>query len=69
VAVSGQQGAQKSGAVLIREVQHGLGDSGFAGLRGPEALAQLPAAERQAWHKLWVDLADTPVRAEETTPL
>jgi Flp pilus assembly protein TadD len=32
-------------------------DSGFAGVRGPEALAKLPATERQAWQQLWNDVA------------
>jgi hypothetical protein len=36
----------------------------FAGVRGPEALAKLPEAERQAWHKLWADVADLLARAE-----
>jgi hypothetical protein len=44
-----------------------LGDPGFAGLREPEALARLPEAERQAWHQLWVDVADTLARAWRTT--
>src|SRR5215831_1124657 len=31
-------------------------------------LAGLPAGERQAWQKLWADVADTLARAEGTTP-
>jgi hypothetical protein len=42
-----------------------LWDTPFARVRGPEALAWLPAAERQAWQKLWVDVADTLARAGE----
>jgi hypothetical protein len=37
-------------------------------VRGPEALARLPAAERQAWQMLWEDVAATLARAEGTTP-
>jgi hypothetical protein len=36
----------------------------LAGVRGPEALARLPAAERQAWQTFWADVADTLARAE-----
>jgi hypothetical protein len=38
-------------------------DTPFAGVRGPEALARLPAAERQKWQELWTDIADTLARA------
>jgi hypothetical protein len=40
----------------------------FAGVRGPDSLGRLPAAERLAWHKLWADVADTLARAEGTAP-
>ncbi len=44
-------------------------DPDLAGVRGPEALAQLPEAERQAWKKLWDDAADVLARAQaKTTP-
>src|SRR5262249_46055014 len=43
-------------------------DPHFNGVRGPEALARLPEAERQAWHKLWADVADTLARAEGSAP-
>ncbi len=38
-------------------------DSDLAGVRGPEALAMLPEAERQPWQKLWDDVADALARA------
>jgi tetratricopeptide (TPR) repeat protein/serine/threonine protein kinase len=34
-----------------------LADADLAGVRGPEALAKLPAAERQLWQRLWEDVA------------
>jgi serine/threonine-protein kinase len=57
--------AQEPGKVraVARDVQDWLWDSPFAGVRGPEALARLPAAERQAWQELWTDIADTLARA------
>jgi Flp pilus assembly protein TadD len=36
----------------------------LAGVRGPEALAKLPEAERQAWHKFWDDAGDMLARAQ-----
>jgi hypothetical protein len=45
-----------------------LEDPHFAGVREPNGLARLPAAERQAWHKLWTDVADARARAQGTTP-
>jgi tetratricopeptide (TPR) repeat protein len=47
-------------------MQHWLADTDFAGVRGSEALAKLPEAERQPWQKLWDDVADTLKRAEES---
>jgi hypothetical protein len=45
-----------------------LTDPYFDGVREPEALALVPEAERQAWHKLWTDVAATLARADGTTP-
>jgi tetratricopeptide (TPR) repeat protein len=50
-------------------VRHALEAPDFAGVRGPEALARLPEAERQSWHRLWDDAADMLARAQsKTTP-
>ena len=54
-----------SRAAVARTLQHWLVDPDFAGVRGPEALARLPEAERQAWQKLWDDVADMLARAQE----
>src|SRR5262249_36834515 len=40
----------------------------FAGVRGPDALARLPKAERQEWQKLWAEVADTLARAGTIPP-
>jgi hypothetical protein len=38
-------------------------------VRGPDALAQLPQAEREGWRKLWADVAATLARAQgQRTP-
>jgi tetratricopeptide (TPR) repeat protein/serine/threonine protein kinase len=54
----------RSAARVAKALQHCLADSDLSGVRGPEALAQLPDAERQLWHQLWVDVADTLARAQ-----
>jgi hypothetical protein len=46
-------------------MRHWPRDPDFNGVRGPEALAQLPQAERAGWHKLWADVAATLARAQE----
>jgi hypothetical protein len=37
-------------------MQHWLTDGDFAGVRGRDALAQLPKGERQDWESLWSDV-------------
>jgi hypothetical protein len=53
--------------IVAGSLRHWLRDPHFDGVRGPEALARLPAAERTAWQKLWADVADMLARAEGTT--
>jgi hypothetical protein len=53
--------------VVACDLPYWLGDPDFDGVRGPDALGRLPAAERQAWQTLWADVADTLARAEGTT--
>ena len=42
-------------------------DNDFAGVRGPEALAKLPEAEREGWQELWKDVAELQRRAQAKT--
>ncbi len=37
-------------------MQHWLRDPDFISVRGPDALAQLPEAERPAWQQFWADV-------------
>jgi hypothetical protein len=46
------------------KMRHWQADLDLAGVRGPEALAKLPEAERQEWQKLWDDVADVLKRAQ-----
>ena len=50
-------------SVLIQQLRHWLDDPDFTGVRGPQALAQLPEAERRPWQNLWDDVANTLARA------
>jgi serine/threonine-protein kinase len=42
--------------LVIRQLLHWQHDPDFANLRGPEALAKLPEAERQQWQTLWQEV-------------
>jgi serine/threonine protein kinase/Flp pilus assembly protein TadD len=51
-------------------LRHWLADADLAGVRGPEALARLPDAERQPWQALWGGVADLLARAQaKATPM
>jgi tetratricopeptide (TPR) repeat protein len=51
--------AQSTDRVLVqRTLQHWQKDTDLASVRDKEALANLPQAERDAWQKLWGDVAD-----------
>jgi serine/threonine-protein kinase len=54
--------------VIAQRMQHWLKDEDFSGVRGSAALAKLPEAERSAWQKLWVEVADTLTRAQRAVP-
>jgi tetratricopeptide (TPR) repeat protein/serine/threonine protein kinase len=61
--------ADKVRPVLVQRMRHWLEDTDFSGVRGPQALAKLPEVERQAWQKIWDDIANTLAQAQaKTTP-
>jgi serine/threonine protein kinase/Flp pilus assembly protein TadD len=51
-----EEDRSKAALSVRQQMQHWLQDPDFAGARGPEALAQLPEAERSAWQKLWAEV-------------
>jgi serine/threonine-protein kinase len=53
-------------APLMTALRRWQNDPDLAGLRDPEALAQLPAAERQDWLALWQEVAALGGRAQTT---
>jgi serine/threonine protein kinase/Flp pilus assembly protein TadD len=58
----------KERPAVAEQLQHWLRDPDFNGVRGPEALAKLPEAEREGWQKLWADVADLLHRAADKPP-
>jgi hypothetical protein len=50
---------------LANVLQYWQVDAAFKDVRGPEALAKLPEAERQPWQELWADVAATLARARQ----
>jgi hypothetical protein len=62
-----EQEPQTARLTVARDLGFWLEDPQFAGVRDPNALARLPEPERQAWQRLWSDVADTLGRAQRTT--
>jgi serine/threonine-protein kinase len=58
-----EKGPAQTRAGVVQQLKHWLADPGFAGVRGEEALSRLPAAERQAWEKLWADVREMLAKA------
>jgi serine/threonine-protein kinase len=46
----------KAKELVQRRLAHWQADADFTSVRDPEALARLPAAEREAWRQLWTDV-------------
>ncbi len=57
----------KSGPIVAQQLQHCLQDPDFNGVRGADALAKLPEAQRQSWQHLWADVAETLVSSQGRT--
>jgi serine/threonine-protein kinase len=56
----------KARPVVAQQLQHWLYDPDFNGMRGAEALARLPEAERQPWQQLWGEVQQLLDRAGAT---
>jgi tetratricopeptide (TPR) repeat protein len=48
----------KAGPAVMQQMQHWQNDADFVGVRGMEALAKLPEAERLEWQKLWQEVEE-----------
>jgi tetratricopeptide (TPR) repeat protein len=46
----------KAGPAVVQQLAHWLEDTDFNGVRGADALARLPEAERHDWEKLWQEV-------------
>jgi tetratricopeptide (TPR) repeat protein len=59
-----EQHGDKARPGAAEQMQHWLSDTDFNGVRGPDALAKLPEAERERWRQLWADVAATLAKAQ-----
>jgi serine/threonine-protein kinase len=57
-------GTAAATAQVQQQMRHWQADADLAGVRDPDALAQLPEAERQQWQQLWADVTALLKRAE-----
>jgi tetratricopeptide (TPR) repeat protein len=53
----------KARAAMAQRLHHLLSDADFASVRGPQALAKLPEAERAAWQQLWAEIEQVFLKA------
>src|SRR5262249_26019208 len=60
-----EAGGERAGEVVARELRHWQRDADLAGLRDEDALARLPAQEREMCRRLWADVAALLARAEK----
>jgi Flp pilus assembly protein TadD len=58
-----EKNADDASPKIAQRMQHWLQNTDFAGVRGPEALARLPEAERKEWQKLWEEVEELRQRA------
>jgi hypothetical protein len=58
------EGAPQARPVVQRTLRHWQTDPDLAGVRDKGALARLPQDQRQAWGRLWADVADLVKRTE-----
>jgi tetratricopeptide (TPR) repeat protein len=54
--------------LVIQTLEHWRVDSDLDGIRGADALAKLPDAERGAWRSLWADVDSLLARARTSQP-
>jgi serine/threonine-protein kinase len=59
------KGPPQAQQVVAQTLQHWQKDADLAGLREKPALDKLPTAERDAWRRLWADVAALLQRAQE----
>ncbi len=60
-----EKSREKTAPIVRQKLQHWLKDDDFNGVRGPDALARLPQAEREAWQQLWADVEMTLAKTPE----
>jgi serine/threonine-protein kinase len=58
----------KQARARVQQLKQWQKDAALAGVRGEEALARLPEAERQEWQRLWAEVAQLLERTEREKP-
>jgi serine/threonine protein kinase len=58
----------KAGPLVRQRMQHWQQVQDFEGVRGPDALAKLPEAERGLWQELWAEVEELRTRAGDKVP-
>src|SRR5262249_34405677 len=58
-------GKAQSRALVRSKMQHWRNDDAFAGIRGKDALAHIPAEERKEWERFWAEVDALIRRASE----
>jgi hypothetical protein len=59
------EGQPQARQVVAQTLQHWQKDADLAGLRDKATLEKLPAAERDAWRRLWADVGALLRRGQE----
>jgi tetratricopeptide (TPR) repeat protein len=62
-----ERGKPEDRTLVPQRLRHWQRDPDLAGVRNEDALARLPEAEREAWRRLWADVAETLAKAREKT--
>jgi serine/threonine protein kinase/Flp pilus assembly protein TadD len=53
----------KNSPDVTQRLRQWQGDAALSGVRGPDALAKLPEAERQEWQRFWTEVEETLAKA------
>jgi serine/threonine-protein kinase len=63
-----ESGPTRGRPAVVQALRHWQADIDLAGVRDPDALARLPAEERDAWRSLWADVEALLQKAQGARP-
>jgi hypothetical protein len=61
-----ESGSAQARAQVIQSLRQWQQDADLAGIRDNPGLAQIPAAEQEAWRELWSDVGSLQTEAEKS---